>query len=96
MQDHDKSGLASIAFSGDASQLTGIQSFALKPFGGGMSEYGIKDFNDAVANSEALNAKLDNPENHYNSTEGQILMRTEDGSKWIDLYELKGMLEALQ
>lgn len=95
LQDKTKSGLHALAFSGHANNLGGIQSFALQVDGGQMTDIGKQQFNDFVSECEILNTKLDNPENHYNSTEGQILMRTEDGSKWIDLSELKEMLNAL-
>lgn len=95
LQDNEKSGLASVAFSGDASSLTGLQSFALGTSIGQMPESGKTAFNDAVAQTEIMNKKIDNPKNHYTATEGSVLMKTEDGSRWVELSELKSMLDAL-
>ena len=79
----DAVGLTGVAFTGHASNLDGLATIATTG-----SYADIPDAPDP-------NTKLDNPENQYTATEGQILMKTADGSKWIDLSELKTMLDAL-
>lgn len=79
----DAVGLQGVAFTGHASSLDGLATVA--------TTGSYADIPDAPNPG----AKFDNPENQYTATEGQILMKTADGSKWIDLSELKQMLDAL-